>query len=506
MTVAEVVLGAVSRLDDPAAHHLRESFADRHVPLSASLAQGLAALLRSPRPLADPVWGRAFLRMAEALGVSGSMASQQLLKIGIERFPLIVAEPVLRAAAARAGAMPLTAAAGAIPDDTGFATAEAALEQFVMWALFSTDEMGAAFWVQAGLDYTANAQRLARQRSRAQAAGLPEEIDAALAAMIFLHPPEFTEVHNFEKQRRKARQLSDRRRSGIRPKEGGVTGILQSRNFDDLPDALMSELILPKALLANKLLQEGLLTRHRPPRRDPRRDLLALTMSHATASDGMGCVVKAAWADAAMRLRLALAQMGLVNSDLVWSGPGTIGLVDAHPDQRGALKLPPLRLSGRARADMLLRSGLLPGHAVWPRPEAAPERGTETQACLRGGLSALAARHKTGVKQVAQTYGHRFLLLAQPWTKRQLPDWPELRARHSDGLHSDLGACFQAALIWQPDAKGGMPELIGYADGREPVNFALDEADAADPLAAFLGSLVLWMMDVTLEALDVAQT
>jgi hypothetical protein len=507
MTAMRVIIGADRPPTDPVAAHLRASFAERHVPLPGPLATALARILSAPQPLLDPVWGRAFARMVQALGTSGAVASQQLLKGAMDRFLLVVAEPVLRQAANRAGVLALAGTGGG--DAPSIAEAEDRIAQQVDAALRDPQVMGLPFWAHAALDLNASALRKARARARLAADSFPDEIDPALAALVFLHPPDFENDLHREKKQRMARQVSAQRRAGIRPKEGGVAGILQSRQLDDLPDALMSELILPRALFANKLLHEGILVRHRPPRRDPRRDLLAVMLHQVAPGDGMGTLVQAAWADAAIRLRVALFQMGLANSDLVWSGPGTALDLGCNLDLPGIERFPPLRIAGKARADMLMRSGLYPAHATLPRTAAIAPEGDAMVNRLRAGLLPLARTHKRDVHRIVQDYGRRFLLVSQPHQGRQNPDWAEIRARLSASLDRDLGRSHTACLTWVARGADQPPVLWALADGREPVEMApptsgADEDDVT--LAGFIGDLVLWIMDVTLEALDVSQT
>lgn len=503
MTAMRVLIAGSEPLADVSASHLRASFAERHVPLPPDLALALARLLVSRHPLAEPVWGRAFTLMARALGLSGGVTGQQLLKGAVARFLITVAEPVLRSAAERAGVLALAAReGGAMPASAD----EAAISREVDLALRDGGVMGAPFWVHAALDLHLAATRVARARAgiggRPGQETLPDELDSALAALVFLHPPEFDAEAQRQQIRRKARQTAALRRAGVRPKEGGVAGIIASRQLDDLPDALMSELILPRALFNNKLLHDGLLVRHRPPRRDPKRDLLAVMLHQPTPDDGMGLLVQAAWADAAIRLRVALFQMGLANSDLVWSGLGTALSLGCGLDLPGVDRLPPLGISGKARADMLVQSGLYPGHATLPRTTARPPEGDAITRALQAGLTPLAQVHRRDSGQVAQDYARRFLLVSEPHQGRLAPDPAEMRARHLAATARDLGRTHWAALGWQ-HCGDDMPVLTGFADGREPAEFILaDEAKSGTPLAGFIGQLVLWMMDVTLEALD----
>lgn len=515
MTAMRVIIGGAAPLESPWANHLRASFAERHVPLPPELALMLARMLTSRQPVADPFWGRAFKVMAGALGVSGAVASQQLLKGAMDRFLPIVAEPVLREAARRAGVLVLPARDGAGADMTP--TEDAAILRETDLALRDTGVMGRPFWVHAALDLHLAAVRAAGIRARIRVGGvlesLPQEVDPALAALVFLHPPEFDVEQQRQQTRRRARQIAALRRAGIRPKEGGVAGIIPSRQLDDLPDALMSELILPRALFNTKLLHDGLLVRHRPPRRDPKRDLLAVMLHQPLPDDGMGLLVQAAWADAAIRLRVALFQMGLANSDLIWSGPGTAVRLGCEFDLPGVDRLPPLAITGKARADMLMGSGLYPAHAILPRTAARPPEGDGLTGILRAGLMPLAQAHARVNRQIAQDYARRFLLVSEPHQGRLSADPAELRARHQVATSRDLGRCHWAALSWRRQGDD-MPVLTGFADRRDPVEFTFPEDAGPDvvgaddsskpvtPLAVFMGRLVSWMMDVTLEALD----
>lgn len=513
MTEPQLIISQETGTPGVGAMRLRDAFAQRHVPLSGALANMLERFLTSRQPLLDPFWGRAFGCMAKSLGISGAVGGQSLMLNAMQRFPLIVAEPVLRHAARRTGLLPLVGDSVEPAEPEAFQKAQAALQHAAQAALTDLDVMGRPFWVHAALDLLQEAHRQATARTQRHTAAAPGECDPALAALIFLHAPRFDLTRQHEKPRRKARQVSAHRRAGIRPKEGGIAGIRQSRSLEDLPDGLFSEMIQPRMLLANKLLHEGLLVRHRPPRRDPRRDLLAVSLQMADRDDGMGLLVKAAWADAAIRLRVALSQMGLANSDLVWSQQGCDATaLDCQLSEPGLDKLPPLLIDGRVRADMLMRSGLFPTFAVLPERATAP--GTDPASAesamtrlWRVGLAPLAAARRRDPAVLAADYGRRMVMLCQPAPRQ--PDWSALRAEISSTLGRGLGGkAHMACLTWRSGASKQAPELSGFADGGKELHLTLPQPldeSRDDPLAEFMGALVLWMMDVTLEALYVAQ-
>lgn len=516
MSTSRIILSNEATALTPGAMHLREAFGQRHVPLPGALASMLETFLNARQPLLDPFWGRAYGCMAKSLGITGAVGGQALMMNGRHRFALVVAEPVLRDAAKRVGQVPLLGHVGhvATNDDVqAFATAAAALQRAATDALTDPEVMGKPFWVHAALDLQHNAIHATRTKARlVTTQNLGGECDPALAALVFLHPPCFDITRQIERPQRKANQVSAHRRAGIRPKEGGVAGIRQSRSLEDLPDGLFSEMIQPRMLLANKLLHEGLLVRHRPPRRDPRRDLLAVTVQMADRDDGMGLLVKAAWADAAIRLRAALSQMGLMNSDLIWAQDGCdAALLDCQISEPGLGRLPPFAIEGRVRADMLMRSTLFPGFAVRPvrnPPQSGAGDPESPHAAMlrlwRSGIAPLAARHRRDPGGLPLDYGRRMVMLCRP-TPRQA-DWGDVRAEMSTALGRAMGGeSHLTCLTWRAGAAEHPPELLGFSDrGRElrliPPLSSTESRDEA--LAEFMGALVAWMMDVTLEAVD----
>lgn len=486
------LIGGVGLVADAVAKDLAISLCARHVPVTRDLAHGLAQLMTDRAPVQHSRWGRAFALMTRAVGSSGAFASQQLLRGVMDRFVLTVVEPVLRQAAVRADLAASDLLRAAIPREVADA-----LETAVDALLSDMDGMGQAFWLASALDLAGNGADLAQRSARLRETIEPYEIDRQLAAITFLHPPVFSEAHKTRTLRQRKVQNAAQKRAGLRPKEGGVAGIIQSRNYDDLPDALFSELILPKALLANKLMQDGLLTRHRPPYRSPKRDLLALTLLDVPTSDDTGRFVKALWADAAIRLRIAIWQRGLANSDLVWADQSRSSMLDCQIDTPGLERFPPLKLEGKSRVDALMRTRLFPDHARFG--SLAPQEAKGLSALVRRGLTPLAERLKRDRTQLAADYARRFALICRPHLRAAPPDWAELRPQLKAELAPVLRASTIAALYWQPQQR----RLYGFAEHHEPLE--LDLPTSLETLPEISGELIHWMMDVTLEAIDVAQ-
>lgn len=522
--------GWAGRATSARAQGVLAAFHERHVPLTPRLARALARLESTPTPGADQDWGRAFVRAGEALGIAGQVGSA-FWAAAMPIFAVSVAEPILRHAARRVGQITLFGAADlGLADEAPPGDQARQIEAAVNAALGDAAVMGRGFWVVAGVALHAAATHATEVRAglvrpvAGQARRLLPEPDAALCRLLFETEPQFQEAPLARQRRQRARAKSMRKRSGIRPKEGGVAGIRASRRIEDFPDAVFSELIMPIPVLANRLLHEGVLVRHRPPLRDPKRDLLSLCFCDAQGASGAGALVKAAWADAGLRLRLILSQLGLTHSDLIWAEAGPVcpmAAVLRTEDVSLRAGLDPMQLAGPQRADMLIRSGLLPGF-VDTLPGADALAAADGFA---GHLPALAGlglgrlqdrarrmrRKRTGPAPVPRPadYARHLVLVCLPAAglegARALADWPALRAQLRAGLRQDAGegALFAALLYPERLTRGAVFTAISDAPALSQIDLpAPDEADAALCLSQTLGLLSAWMIDLTLETLD----
>jgi hypothetical protein len=229
---------------------LRAAFAERHVVLTPELAVRLAVLETAEAPTDAPLWGQAFRLAGQAVGQEQAVGRSRFWRGAVPAFHVLVAEPVLRRAMAACDGAGLAGAAD-LPPAHGLARPDRWQERFdgaVRQLLSGPDAMGRGFWIETAVRLQAAAWRDARSRAghvphRIGLHAVPPEADPLLCRLLFEAEPSFPEAFRLDSRRMRARQKSQRKRSGHRPKEGGVSGIRTSTIIDDLPDALISELI-----------------------------------------------------------------------------------------------------------------------------------------------------------------------------------------------------------------------------------------------------------------------
>ncbi|WP_319496463.1 hypothetical protein [uncultured Cohaesibacter sp.] len=100
------------------------------------------------------------------------------------------------------------------------------------------------------------------------------------------------------------------------PKQGGVVGIHTTARVEDIEDMLLSEMVLPPHLLADKLLNSSFFARHRPPPLDQKQQVLLLGASLDDGDDPVIALAKACWLDAIFRMAIVLAKNDLLQSEV----------------------------------------------------------------------------------------------------------------------------------------------------------------------------------------------
>lgn len=507
-------------------HELIAAFHERHVPLTVKLAQRYVEFEACMPPARDRYWGRAFLRSAEALGVKAGFGYGAIWARSIQVFPLIIAEPVLRRAAASVGELPIYSETSESFGAPANPETEKKIELFVNDALDDCRLMGVGFWQLAGLALQGAALTGAVSRTHGNRA-LPPEIEIPVARLVFGVEAVFPEddLERLRKLKPKARSVH--RRSGIRPKEGGVVGILRSQRIEDFADAVISELALPEELVANRLFDEGLVVRHRPPMREPKRDLLAMTLCDRQSESSAACLFKAAWADASLRLGMYLQQLGFPDSHLIWAERGPVrqstNLVEAAAISTGLhTAIDPMKISGAGRCGTLMRTGLFPSFVD---SLAGIGKGGEMSAnadlpdfiaeMAGGALSCAKRTHLPGMfggseKEIQpQGYAHRTVIVlvdGEGATARALRDsWsalsPQIDAALRRGFRQ-VGARFALVLAPSKFEPGAEFEFFSGAAGACGTVAVIDAEEDIDAIAKALGGLSAWMIRWTLEAMD----
>lgn len=512
---------------------LVSAYAERHVVLTPALAAALAALEAAEAPAEAPVWGQAFRLAGQAVGQDQAVGRTRFWRGAVPAFHGLVAEPLLRRAMADSEGAGLVGAADLplrrdLPRPDRW---QARFERDVQQLLAGPGGMGQGFWIETAVRLKAAAWRAAQSSAgrlsrRLGLVSIAPEADPLLCRLLFEAEPEFPETFRLDSRRIRARQKSQRKRAGHRPKEGGVSGIRTSTILDDLPDALVSELVLPARLVVDRLLHEGLIVRHRPPYRQPRRDLLLLGLADRRADGPAGAIAKAAWADAAIRLQILLRQMGLPLCDLVWSEARATGLaadllrVEEAEDSSG---LDPILLNGPLRAARLFRSGLMPGFpdttgATDPLPAEAGGAADVLPALARAGLRRLQSRHRidggrpgpgADLPHRPADYARRLVLVVLPegteLARRAGADWTAVRGHLSATLARVMEEETRLIALIAPRevAAGAAFSVIGdpIPGGRVA---AAPDPDAAPSVAVnrVLGFLSATLISAVLGVLD----
>jgi len=487
------------------ARHLLACFHERHVPLTPRLAEALAGLEAARRPSAAQVWGAAFTPMGQVLGMPGRFGHSPAVIKDAALFHTRVAEPLLRRAASMVGRVVLLGPAtwtadGTAPDYDGYCRR---IEALMTRLLHEPEEMGEGFWAAAGLALMASARSLPGRLCDA----MPEPMRARL---LFSLDPAFPPEGRNTFRDRRPKSRSDRDRSGTRPKEGGVKGVTQTTRVEDFGDAALSEYMQPREILMNKLLHEGYLMRHRPPKRTPRRDLLVMAVHHdGGARPDIGALFAGAFADAALRGQILLTAMNMMQSDLVFAGIAGGQARLAHHDIETAPPLPtinPLSLSGDPRRLALTRSGL--AGPLADRRLAALPRPTEGDATapqdLRAALEHLRHASPARADLDPDLYASRLVIecLTQDAPEGER-DFLSARSVLSHELGYGQADAIRLARITLP-ARIAAGETLVWQHGKtgtERQEVTVPEEDET-ALNQVFGALSLWMLQSMREVLD----
>lgn len=495
---------------------------DRHLPMTAMLASSLAEFEGAAAPGGDPFWGAGYLLAGGAIGLRGKIGNTPAWSRLFAVYVQVIVEPILRDVALRIGSVTLTTL-GARPrrdQTTDFDLASRKIETAVCAALKDPTIMGQAFWIAAGVTLLGRFRKTPAGQPR-QTAGRPPEFpflaDLNFAHLVYGMEPVLEEDRIWTKNQLRASARSKRLRVGIRPREGGVTGVQHSRRDSDVADALMSAFVLPKEIRLIKLLEEGFLIPRRPPYRRPDRDLLSMTFqTPEVATLGAADLVKAAWVDATIRLRILFANMSMAKSEIGFGhmcAAGTIAsAVTAQVDQpKGRFDI--LALGGEMRANMISMSSLVPNifETAAPHGQTRQESGPSNPrvhaqlqvraACAMQAISAT-AKPLAGrpVRPQLGDYAQVCLIEVAPRVVRGdetvVSDWRTNRNQIVRSYELDKAQeCYLARILCPPVVKVGATFVL-CSDARtaERELEIKDQGGATETIAHTIGALSSWII------------
>jgi hypothetical protein len=536
MAVTCVPVPTAMRMTGDAASRAQTIFhvlQDRHVPMTQTLATTLADFESARSPAADPFWGRAYALAGGAIGLHGKMGNTPAWSRLFGVFVQTVAEPILREVAVRMKHLTITTVGGVaiVAEAVDIARITPTIEAAVNDMLSDQDAMGQAFWIGAATILLGRFRETPAGQSSPNARRgktVPFLPDLTLAHLVHAVEPILEEDRSWTKNAPRSASKSKRLRVGIRPREGGMTGVQHSRRDTDIAYALSSAFILPKKIRLIKLLEEGFMIPRRPPYRRPDRDLLSMTFQDS-ALNGLetGALVKAAWIDATMRLRFLLANMSLGNSEIGFGhihGAGTIAsAVSAQVDQpKGAFNI--MALEGSMRSRMISMSALIPSifDTVVPRDEASrknepddPKVAAQKQmriACAAQAVVGMATqRGATKNKQTKRPdlgdYAQVCLIDIAPRVVRVdetvASDWRSNRKAiqrdYNLGGSPDL---YLGRILCPQSAEPGAIFVLCSDDGAGERELAIPLGDAPDQaIAQTVGALSTWLITQNIRAI-----
>lgn len=510
------------------ARNVFEVLHDRHVPVTPRLATALARMNTLKAPAFEECWGRAFDLASAEVGLGPQqMGYQASWRYIYPVFVQAIVEPLVRNAVSSTGQVNLAVAAGVTVGGSPPSRKDyAVLEREVDRALSEREIMGRSFWIEAGITLL-GAYRKQLGAYRGIIGGgrhLPHDPDVRLAQLVYGVEPRFDENGDLFHRAQISRARSNQIRAGHRPREGGVEGVLHTRRFRDIADALISAFLLPKRVRLIRLLEEGFLIADRPPYRRPARDLLSATIHDSSMADlEAGLLVKAAWIDATTRLRPLLAQLQMLKSELGCGEVSQCGLRSAAISMAAmsaVMASHPWRISGAQRCGLISRSSLVPAmfdHIPQVSLKSETELASEATAatllrhvdvtCYEEARQASKRYHRREIPASVQgihsrDYAHRCLIHVTPGTVRQdeevVLNWRadrrdlvrRFQLEHEERVHCGVILCPRELTL-------GANFRMQSDDGLAATEITVPDtptSDSNERVARLIGSISAWLV------------
>lgn len=213
--------------------------------------------------------------------------------------------------------------------EAGLAHFESQQSEMLLQLATASDDMLELFWDEQGFAAGALSRGAVVQALRDYPERLPS-LDQATFALLWRLRPTLAGLSEQERKRIPRTARLAFRRAGDRPKEDGVAGIRVSRRLDDLDELSHSEHINAGLVLLDRLVNTGFLIRHRPPRRQRRRDCLIVGFMPDPEHGPSCALAKASWFELILRLGVVLQAASLTRSDFLWVEAGRLGSIRSY--------------------------------------------------------------------------------------------------------------------------------------------------------------------------------
>ncbi len=374
---------------------LIQALHDRHIGITPWLAERLEAALdpgrREPASpeLVDP-WVIAINQLKQALRVRGSDQNAGMANAG--RAVIVSAAPsyfVFRVAAflldracRRIGRTVLFCEDWLLlrgVSETAYLEYERELMTALLAVVRDEENELELFWYESAVTLSGRASSLSGHGR--DGTSMPQVTPVATALLKRMRPsipddePDRKTIRRLE-QSRPLRTLRKHRRTD------GINGVTMTRSIEDLSDIMLSELTLPELMQMQRLMNEGYLSRFRPPKQEQNRDVLLAVLLPGEVRDSLpGTFVKACWFDLCLRLGQRLCQSGLYQSEFRLIEGDRLGMYRTESFPLAALRAPELadgdQPSEFYRHDFLNSMHWLPRflneQGIWSDP--VPQRG-----------------------------------------------------------------------------------------------------------------------------------
>lgn len=334
---------------------LIQTLHDRHIGITPWLADRLAAALTPhmeelPAAEFEDPWAIAIDRLKLALRVRDSdrhhFASTKgravIVSAAPSWFVLHVAAFLLDQACRRTGRTVLFCEDrllfGISP--IGYSEYERAMMAALLEVVRDAENKLDIFWYESAVTLTARARSLSQHAI--VKTPLPQTAPVATALLKRLRPI-LPDDQSDQKTVRRVEQSRPLRTLRKHRRTDGINGVTMTRSIEDLSNIMLTELTLPSLMRMQRLMNEGYLSRYRPPKQEQNRDVLLALLVPGSVRDTLpGAFAKACWFNLCLQLGRQLCQSGLYQTEFRLIEGDRLGMLRSEVFPLGALSTPDL--------------------------------------------------------------------------------------------------------------------------------------------------------------------